>query len=185
MRLTQQAHEAVKKFLKPGDFAIDATAGNGHDTLFLAQQVGEEGRVAAFDIQLEALEASARLLASHALQGRVGLFHASHDELASHLPQAWKNRVRVVMMNLGYLPGGDHTKVTTTRTTMSFLGEIHAWLAARSLISILAYRGHEGGKEEHASVLAWAEQSPFKLQRQVGPHPESPELFLLSRTGGI
>lgn len=38
-----------------GDTVIDATAGNGHDTVFLAQLVGRQGRVWAFDVQSSAL----------------------------------------------------------------------------------------------------------------------------------
>ncbi len=34
-----------------GDIVIDATMGNGHDTQFLAELVGENGHVYAFDIQ--------------------------------------------------------------------------------------------------------------------------------------
>ena len=43
-RLTRLAHDAVRATLAPGAFAVDATAGNGHDTLFLAEAVGPGGR---------------------------------------------------------------------------------------------------------------------------------------------
>jgi predicted methyltransferase len=38
--------------LQAGDVAVDATAGNGHDTLFLAEAVGPTGRVHAVDVQV-------------------------------------------------------------------------------------------------------------------------------------
>ena len=37
--------------MEPGDFVIDATMGNGHDTAFLAELVGPSGEVFAFDIK--------------------------------------------------------------------------------------------------------------------------------------
>jgi ubiquinone/menaquinone biosynthesis C-methylase UbiE len=55
MRLVELAHSKIKKALRPGDLCIDATAGNGHDSLFLATEVGPQGFVYAFDIQEDAL----------------------------------------------------------------------------------------------------------------------------------
>ena len=52
------AHRLLAQATPAGGTAIDATAGNGHDTLFLAQCVGANGRVYAFDIQPQALAAA-------------------------------------------------------------------------------------------------------------------------------
>ena len=38
-RLTTMAHVLWAQILRQGDTAVDATCGNGHDTLFMAQQV--------------------------------------------------------------------------------------------------------------------------------------------------
>ncbi|MDD3298972.1 MAG: rRNA methyltransferase, partial [Firmicutes bacterium] len=46
----------VKGVVSEGDLTVDATAGNGHDTLFFASLVGEKGAVYAFDIQQRALD---------------------------------------------------------------------------------------------------------------------------------
>ncbi|MDP3333279.1 MAG: methyltransferase domain-containing protein, partial [Methylococcaceae bacterium] len=54
--LVNVAHELLAERLQPGDIAIDATVGNGYDTLFLAEQVGETGKVFGFDIQHAALQ---------------------------------------------------------------------------------------------------------------------------------
>ena len=51
LSLTEQAHNIIRKHLKVGGIAIDATVGNGHDTLFLAKQVETQGLVFGFDIQ--------------------------------------------------------------------------------------------------------------------------------------
>ena len=42
---------------KEGDYAVDATLGNGHDTCFLAKIVGDNGKVFGFDIQKRQLKA--------------------------------------------------------------------------------------------------------------------------------
>ncbi len=39
-RVLQYAQQLLKDSIEEGDTAVDATAGNGHDTLFLAQLVG-------------------------------------------------------------------------------------------------------------------------------------------------
>ena len=46
----------VGQAVKPGDWALDGTAGNGHDTLFLVNLVGDAGKVFAFDVQKSSLE---------------------------------------------------------------------------------------------------------------------------------
>ena len=51
MRLVDRAHELLGGALMEGDLAIDATAGNGHDVAFLAEQVGSSGMLYAFDLQ--------------------------------------------------------------------------------------------------------------------------------------
>ena len=50
------AHKFIAENVREGDFCIDATAGNGHDTEFLCRLVGETGRVLAMDIQKQAVE---------------------------------------------------------------------------------------------------------------------------------
>ena len=60
MRVTEKAHAELDKILQCGDFAIDATLGNGYDTQFLAQKVGTSGHVYAFDIQKQSIEQSTR-----------------------------------------------------------------------------------------------------------------------------
>ena len=56
--LLNTAHNSIKKVLHPGDIAIDATIGNGHDTLFLVEQVYPSGLVFGFDIQQIAIEST-------------------------------------------------------------------------------------------------------------------------------
>ncbi len=68
-----QSHDMIQKIVLPGDIVIDATAGNGNDTLFLAGLVGETGRVYSFDIQARAIEKTRKKLELHGVLDRVVL----------------------------------------------------------------------------------------------------------------
>lgn len=168
MHLTELAHNILKQYFKPGDFAIDATAGNGHDSCFLARQVGVEGRVFAFDIQQQALDSTTDTLRTQALTERVTLIHRGHEHLLATLPPEYHGKIQTVMFNLGYLPGGDKNRKTTSATTLAALEQAAALLSPGGVITVLAYRGHPGGLEE-AHV---AEQKLGELARD-GHHLSS------------
>ena len=78
------AHDWISRVVFPGDAVVDATAGNGHDTVFLARLAGPSGQVHAFDVQEEAIRATReRLEKEGLLTPSVRLHLASHD--------AWRN----------------------------------------------------------------------------------------------
>lgn len=154
--LTQRAHVALASVLSPGDVAVDATAGNGHDTRFLARAVAPAGRVHAFDVQPAALAATRARLASAGLSDLVTLHHTGHERMLEALPEGLSGAVRAVVFNLGYLPGsGDKAVMTRPETTARALTAARALLAPGGLISVLVYRGHPGGPEEAAAVRVW------------------------------
>ncbi len=152
MRLTLKAHAVVSHYLKEGALAVDATAGNGHDTLFLARRVGDTGRVFAFDIQEQALGATAARLEQAGLDSRVEFIHGGHEQMASSLPPHSHGRIQAVMFNLGYLPGGDKATITRAEHSLPALEQARRLLAPGGIISVLAYRGHPGGLEESLAV---------------------------------
>lgn len=153
--LTALAHQRLADVLAPGDIAIDATAGNGHDTLFLAQQIAPGGRVHAFDIQPKALEATHMRLVQAGLAKHVTLHLAGHEKMREHLPGDLTGQVAAVTFNLGYLPGGDHDLVTCPDTTLAALVQASTLLHPGRLLSVLVYRGHAGGREEAEAVADW------------------------------
>ena len=167
--LTRLAHEALAAVLRPGDWAVDATAGNGHDTAFLAHQVGPEGHVWAFDVQPRALLQTASRLESLGLRERCSLIRGSHGQMAEHLPSSALGRVQAVVFNLGYLPGSDKKCITRLDSTLAALACTQRLLAPEGLLSVMAYRGHEGGDEEAQGVARWLEESGFQTQTQAAP----------------
>ncbi|EUJ17052.1 S-adenosylmethionine (SAM)-dependent methyltransferase [Listeria aquatica FSL S10-1188] len=68
------SHQLLRKVIFPGDVVIDATCGNGHDTLFLAQLVGPNGKVYAYDIQQTAIEKTEARLDEASCKNQVLLF---------------------------------------------------------------------------------------------------------------
>ena len=149
--LTELAHTLVRAVLQPGDIAIDATAGNGHDTQFLAECVGPKGTVYSFDIQLAALAVTSMRLAAASLNNVI-LLQRSHAQMPSALPNVRPGTVTAVMLNLGYLPGGDKRLTTQTASTITAIRDGLTLLAPGGIMTIVAYPGHRGGADEAAGV---------------------------------
>jgi tRNA A58 N-methylase Trm61 len=149
-RPTELLHLLLKSEIQEGDFAIDATAGNGHDTVFLAEAVGKTGRVLAIDIQEEAITSTSAYLAKEGLSGRVTLRHGNHVDLAE---MASGDRPAAVVFNLGYLPGGDHAIITRTDNTLRALAVVAEILKPGGTIAVVCYPGHGGGEEEAQATL--------------------------------
>jgi 16S rRNA C1402 N4-methylase RsmH len=149
------ARTLLEKAIHPGDIAVDATLGNGHDTLFLAQLVGENGQVFGFDIQEQAVENSGRRLEEHGLADRVTLFRKGHEEILQSIPEDFYEKVAGAVFNLGYLPGGDKTVVTKPATTISAIEQLIRILAPEGIIVLVIYHGHEGGAAERDALLQY------------------------------
>lgn len=182
MRLTQRAHAAVARVLGEGGLALDATAGNGHDTCFLAERVGPSGHVWALDVQPAAIEATSRKLAQAGLADRVTLVCDNHARMRDCAGMAPEGGVDAVMFNLGYLPGGDHGLVTRAESTLPALEQSLALLAPGGCLSVMAYRGHEGGETEWGAVQQWLAGCGAAWTLPVSPDGHSgPVLALVSK----
>ena len=156
LSLVKEAHAAILRSLQPGEIALDATVGNGHDTQFLAEQVGTAGHVYGFDIQVEALTAARLKLEQHDLSNRVTLIHDSHAHIAEAIPKSHHGTIKAVMFNLGYLPGSDKSVITQTESTLAALNAATEILAPKAVLTVLAYPGHAGGDIETGEVQNWA-----------------------------
>ncbi|MEK8131000.1 class I SAM-dependent methyltransferase [Paenibacillus filicis] len=154
------AHQLIEARLKPGEAAIDATAGNGIDTVFLAKQVGADGQVYAFDIQESALESTAERCRREVPGYGIELLHRSHAELAEAVPAKWHGQIGAVTFNLGYLPGHDHATITLPASTLGALEAAARLLRPGGIITIVVYSGHPGGELEADAVEAWAAGLP-------------------------
>ncbi len=147
------SHLLVAQVLQEGDLAVDGTAGNGHDTLFLASKVGPHGKVYAFDIQEAAILKTRERLRQEGLEDRVVLLQKGHERLREYVSE----KIKVAMFNLGYLPGGDHKITTKPSTTLAALKQVLEILEEGGLVSVVVYRGHEGGTEEGKELCSFVE----------------------------
>ncbi|NLI93558.1 MAG: methyltransferase domain-containing protein [Peptococcaceae bacterium] len=141
----------LEQVIREGDIVIDATAGRGRDTLFLARCVGVTGKVFAFDIQEEAILATRELLENFGLADRVELLHKSHTSIADHV----HDRVKAVVFNLGYLPGGGNRIITQAATTVEAVQQGLTLLEEKGIIALTVYRGHEGGQDESQKLTSF------------------------------
>lgn len=179
--LTQLAHNVIRRIVQAGDTVIDATAGNGNDTTMLATLVGPAGCAIAIDIQQSAIDSTSSRLAKAGLTADLRLSdHAS--ELVTM--QSAGLRVKAIMFNLGYLPGGDKHITTMSVSTRAAIHSACEMLLPEGAMTIIAYRGHAGGLEEATTVERWIAELPadrFETSRIEGDanQAESPVLFVV------
>ena len=173
---------ALEQVVRPGDRVIDATLGNGHDTRFLAELVGESGHVIGFDIQSEAVDRTSAALEEAGLLPRCELHAAGHERMAEFV----REPVRAVCFNLGWLPGGDKSVTTHWDTTRQALESALALLLPGGICTVCAYPGHAAGDEERQELAAWLaalRPQAFNVlhHRFLNAGPGAPECFIIQK----
>lgn len=196
---------AVRRHL----LAVDATCGNGHDTLFLARALAAAvgpgaWSVLSFDVQPAALAAARLLLgecgvaAPEARKGGVGednvyFLLQGHERLnealaahaAAHAAsvECGRPELGAVMYNLGFLPRSDKRIITEKTTTLASLRQAAEALAPGGVLAVHAYAGHQGGSEEREAVAAWCAALPSSLwiaaSYAVCNKPRNPETLFI------
>ncbi len=170
------SHLLLKENVGAGDLVIDATAGNGHDTKYLAELVGAEGKVFSFDIQENAVNRTRELLKINGLAERAELVLDSHANIDQYLTQ----KISAAIFNLGYLPGGNKEIITKSESTTAALNKSIELLKKNGVIILVIYSGHSGGKEEKKVLLDFASELNYKkfnvlnydFLNQPGPPPQ-------------
>ena len=150
------AEELIRQAVEPGARVIDATMGNGYDTQWLAELVGESGHVYGFDIQLEAVNRTRDRLAAAGLENRATLFHAGHEHIAELVGEP----VDAAVFNLGWLPGTDKALRTRAETTLTAVNAALDRLKEGALMTICVYPGHPEGRDELDRLIAWGRALP-------------------------
>lgn len=184
--LSEIAHQHIQTMLADGMLAVDATLGNGHDCLFLAQCVGETGHVYGFDIQTQAILASRARLQQHDMPERATLFQADHANISRLIPENLHSHITAIMFNLGYLPGADKTVITRSTSTLPALDAACGLLASQGIITVIAYPGHSGGDQETERVEQWLSRLDTRHFQQQTIYSQSekstaPRLFVIRK----
>ena len=176
------AAELIEPALRDGARAVDATMGNGQDTLWLCRRVGEAGRVYAFDVQPEAVARTRQRLEDAGVAQRAELNCLGHERMAEVVP----GPVDVVMFNLGWLPGAAHAVTTRTETTLLAVNAALGLLKPDGLLTVCVYPGHPEGTRELEALTHWAETlDPRRfdalLRRYMNQPNDPPQLIAVKR----
>ncbi|MFL0250611.1 class I SAM-dependent methyltransferase [Clostridium neuense] len=176
------AKDICEKIVKPGDTAVDCTAGHGNDTAFLASLVGEGGKVYAFDIQKEAIESTRKKLEENNFLKRVNLINDGHEKIDEYINE----KVKLFIFNLGYLPKLSHEITTKANTTLEAVVKCMDVLQTNGVIVINIYYGHENGKKEKEVLEEFCQkinQKEFNVFRLsfMNQANNPPELICIER----
>lgn len=179
--LTEIAAQSWTAYVSKGDWVIDATAGNGYDTLTLARLVGPKGRVFAFDIQSEAFQQTDHRLRTAGQQSQVSLINADHSKLRDYIPSNAHSKISLICFNLGYLPGGNHSLTTHPQSTIAALNAAASIIAPNGAISLIAYRGHIGAMAEYEAICSFIQHKSLSVKEHLatGTNRPGPVWWLL------
>lgn len=182
------AHAYWNRLVQHGDIVVDATCGNGHDTLLLAELAlaKDKGMVYGLDIQHAAITKTSQLIENHLPSqylSRVKLLGQCHSTFPSEIE---KESVKLIVYNLGYLPGSDKSITTMLTTTLQSLSSALDLLCSGGCISLTAYPGHTEGAHEEQALLRLLEGLDKQLwscchHRWVNRKATSPSLFLIQK----
>jgi len=176
------ATDYMIRSIREGDTVIDATMGNGKDTLFLCGLVGETGHVYAFDVQSEAIERTKERVAEAGYAARATLLLAGHETMAEHV----KGPVQAVMFNLGWLPGTEHIVTTKTDTTLKAVSAALELIAPGGVVTVCVYPGHEEGTRELEALKQYVSGLSVRTYNVlyhcfVNASSQTPQLFLIQK----
>lgn len=143
--------EVVDQVLQEMNFdravCLDATCGNGHDSLNIIKRLDENGFLYCTDIQDLAIENTDKLLKEAGYKNYKPI-KKSHDLFADEIEESF----RLVIFNLGYLPGSDKKIVTRAETTIKAIDSLIKKLDKDGVIIVVSYLGHPNSKEERESL---------------------------------
>ena len=176
------AADYMTRAVREGDVVVDATMGNGKDTLFLCGLVGESGHVYAFDVQEEAVARTRERVAGAGYAARATLLLAGHETMAEHVA----GPVQEVMFNLGWLPGAQHAVTTKTETTLAAVRAAAELIAPGGIVTVCVYPGHEEGARELEALrqfTAGLDVRRFNVLHHsfVNASAQTPQLILIQR----
>jgi len=150
---TQIVNYLLPQWVHEGDVVIDATCGNGNDTLTLAHLIGTNGKVYGFDIQELAIASTEKKLIKNEVVERASLICDSHALMKEHV----KEEVDFIIFNLGYLPRADKTITTLVDSTLKAIEAGLDLLKLHGIMVVVIYPGHEEGYEEKNVILEYVQ----------------------------
>ena len=151
-------HRFLRSTLAPGGLYLDATCGNGHDTLFLCSVAGENGRVIGLDIQPQAAANTNALLAANGMAAIGRAECCDHRELLRFAPPGSAD---CVMFNFGWLPGAAHDVHSTADSTLPALQAGLDALKPGGVLAAVLYSGKVIGNAEKKAAAEFFRSLPL------------------------
>jgi len=186
MQGVEFSHWLFNNYLENKNILVDATCGNGNDTLFLANKIDSNGKLFAFDIQKEAINNTKQKIEEKELNINIDYINDGHENIDKYVNE----KIDGIIYNLGFLPGSKKEIKTEQETTISSLNKTLDILAKGGLIVVVIYSEHEGGSEEKAAVMKFAGKLNYKKYNVLHYHfinqkKNPPEVIAIKKRNGI
>ena len=182
MQGVEFSHWIIDNYLDEYNVLVDATCGNGYDTLFLSSKISKKGKLYAFDIQKSAIESTKSKFKEKKIN--IDFINDGHENLDKYINED----INCIIYNLGYLPGSNKKVVTKKETTIKSLKIALELLANNGLIVLVIYSEHEGGRTEKNAVLEFSSNLDYKkynvlhynfINQKMNP----PEVVVINKRG--
>lgn len=181
-RMTEWVQEILLPYVQKATILVDGTCGNGHDTLFLAQNAPLNAKIFSFDIQVQALEKAAQILKENQLENSIEFIFDCHSKIDEWV----SDPIDLGMFNLGYLPGSDKNTKTCLEKSLVGITKICEKLSLHGALSIVCYPGHTEGQNEYEGISQFLQKlssKEYQVMRLQGWNRSStaPVAFLIER----
>lgn len=186
MQGVEFSHWLFNNYLENNNILIDATCGNGKDTLFFAKTLDSQGKIYAFDIQKEAIKNTKNRIEEKEFNINIEYINDGHENIDKYVDE----NVNGIIYNLGFLPGSEKNIKTEKETTITSLNKSLDILANGGLIVVVIYSEHEGGSEEKKAVLDFASNLNYKKYNVLHYHfinqkKTPPEVIAIKKRNGV
>lgn len=185
MQGVEFSHWLFNNYLDNNRILVDATCGNGNDTIFLAEKVSSQGKIYVFDIQKEAVDITKEKIKNIEHEFDINFIVDGHENIDKYIEQ----KIDGIIYNLGYLPGSEKEIKTEKHTTIKSLNKAIEMLAEGGLIVLVVYSEHEGGEAEKKAVLDFASNLDYKAYNVLHYHyinqkKNPPEVIAIKKRSG-
>lgn len=164
-----------EKYIKPTDNVIDATCGNGNDTLYLSNLVNH-GKVYALDIQQKAIDETTKLMRAN-LKNNFKTYLLNHCEISKEIVG---ENISLIHFNLGYLPKANKNITTKWSTTKIAIEKSYELLNKNGVITIVVYPGHSNGKKESDNLKEFVKNYKYKIMKNTNKE-DAPYLIIINK----
>lgn len=179
------AHIVAAKAIKMrGPYAVDATLGNGFDTIALLKECSPDGTVWSIDIQERAFVTTAENISEVDFTASHINCHGCHSKIKDFIPKEYHGKISTVMFNLGYLPGSDRKVITRPESTIDAITNALEIITSGGVVTVMCYRGHD--ESEYQAILEWSkpiDQKKYQILHYnfLNQKNKAPSLFCIEK----